>query len=366
MGWFFDTLLSYEIHVMTHLATAIVLRASMLAASTGIAAGLGASESLEFIGDQHAAFADTYQYSTVEHEFFIRNKTAHPITIVDWVAVSGTGTVTVEPAFVSPGSTARIMATQPVGASLGTTAFRFAVVTDEPGLPKYRFSLTGFVQSPYDPEIAHLDLGFIDRREVLSAAFELQSREVEQLRMTAAITEHQSIAVEADPTGLTSEAIKVRVTASPGLPRGIVFGGATLTTNVASQPRFEFSYTANVFDDIAPAENPVAFGLIRAGQEVIKNVTVQSRSNTPFEIERTTNTIGEILGVSWRACNDRSKTPSPCYQLRLSLSPEEVRATGGTVNLHIAGDPEPVPIKVNSWVVSSKTVVKQIGSRAAP
>jgi len=362
---FFDTLCSIEMHVMTRLSRIFSRCAAVLIVSAGIVPGLGASESLEFIGDQHTAFADTYQHSTVMHEFVVRNDAKHPITIVEGIAVSGTGAVTFDPAPIPPGATVRIQANQPVGASLGATALRFAIVTDEPGRPKYRFSLSGFVQSPYDPETAHIDLGFIDRRENSSATFELHSREVEQLRLTTATTEHQNIDVVAEPAGLTSEGIEVRVLASPGLPRGILSGTATLTTNVTSAPRFDFSYTANVFDDVVPAENPVAFGLIRSGQEAIKDIVVQSRSGAPFVIDHATDTIGEILGVSWKPCDGRDRGPSPCFQVRFSLSPEEERMTAGTADLHVVGDPEPVPILVTSWVVSPDTVVKQLRSPTA-
>lgn len=351
---------------MTHLKRHQILRSVALVASIGIAPLHFASESLEFIGDRHTTFSDAYQFSAVEHEFVIRNNAAHPITIVEGIAVSGTGEVIFDPAPVPPGGTTRVRAIQPVGDNLGTTAFRFAVITDEPGRPKHRFSLSGFVQSPYDPERIHVDLGFVDRRNPNTGSFELYSREVEQLRLTTSATDNAHITVEAAPVGFVDEGLEVTATLSSNLPRGLLFGTATLTTNVPSQPRIDFTYTVNLFDDVAPKENPVAFGLIRVGQESIKTIIVESRSGTPFAIDSTDDTIGEILNVSWKPCDGRTGDTSPCFHVQFSLSPEKEQMTSGTANLHISGDPLPVPITVTSWVVSPDTIVKQFGSESQP
>ena len=334
----------------------VVLLAAVLSATAPAAA----EDSLVFTGGRHAHFADAHQFATIEHSFEVTNTTDAAITIVQGIALSGTGVVRFDAAPIPPGGTATIAVSQPVDDRLGTTSFRFAVVTDEPGAPKHRFSLSGFVESAYDPEVVHVDLGFIDRRVETSGEFELFSREIERLRATGTATEHPEIAISTEPTGISDEGLKVRVTAGPGLPRGILYGTATLTTNVSSQPRFTFSYGANVFDDVVPEENPVEFGLVRTGQEAITTVVVRSRSDTPFDIERATNTIGEILDISWRPCDDLPDGPSPCFVVRLSLSPEEARITGGNADLWIEGDPEPVPIRVNSWVVSPEAVVKHI------
>ena len=185
---------------------------------------------LKFVGDQHTTFADAYQYSTLDREFVVSNRTDTPITIIDGIAVSGTGEVTYDPEPIAPGATTKIHVTQPVGDKLGTTSFRFAVVTDEPGNPKHRFSLSGFVQSAYDPEVISVDLGFFDGRKGVSAEFELHSREVEALRLTSASTEHRSVTIDASQTGLASEGLAIRLSAQPGLPRGLFHGVGTLET----------------------------------------------------------------------------------------------------------------------------------------
>lgn len=353
---------------MTHLNRNFLSRVVVLIVSIGITQSSAASETLVFVGDRHDTFEDTYQYSTVKHEFVVRNTTTHPITIVEGIAVSGTGEVTFEPTPVPPGKTASIHVRQPVGNSLGITAFRFAIVTDEPDRPKHRFSLSGFVQSPYDPESIHVDLGFVDRQNPVAGRgrFELYSREVDKLHLTTTASENQQIAVEAAPVGFVAEGLELTVTPSTKLPRGRLFGAATLMTNVPSQPRLDFTYAANVFDDVAPTENPVAFGLIRVGQEAIKIITVESRSGTPFAIDDASNTIGGILNVSWNPCDGRDSDTSPCFRVQFSLSPEKEQVTSGAVNLQISGDPLPVPIMVTSWVVSPETVVKQFGSTTQP
>jgi len=322
-------------------------------------------DSIRFLGDQHATFSDTYQHSSVVHEFVVQNDSQQTITIVEAFALTKPGTVTVEPATIQPGRRALIRVSQPVGSRLGRTAFRFAIVTDEPNRPKHRFSLSGFVQSPYDPESVHIDLGFIERKSGTTESFELFSRETTRLHLVDTASDRPGIAVAATQTGLLNEGIEVSLTLAPGLPRGILHGSVELVTNLESQPRFDASYSANVFDDVVPSENPVALGLVRAGHEVVRTIVLQSLSGEAFSIERCTNTIGEILEVSWSACDGQADGPSPCYEVRFSLSPDQVQPANGIADLYVAGDPQPVPLTVTSWVVSPHTVIKHLGSPAS-
>ena len=98
------------------------------------AASVWAADSLVCVGERQASFGDVHQFSTVRHTFTIRNDSDHPVAIVTGIAVSGTGRVTFDPATIRPGDTTTVEASQPVGDDLGTTAYRFAVVTDEPFL----------------------------------------------------------------------------------------------------------------------------------------------------------------------------------------------------------------------------------------
>ena len=331
-----------------------------VAAAVLCVAAPAAAESLEFIGDRHAAFADTYQFATVEHEFRLTNRGEREVTITDAFALSDDGQVRFDRQPIPPGGPTTVTVTQPVGDRLGTTSFRFALITDEPGSPRYRFSLSGFVQSAYDPEAVHLDLGFVDRRRGGTAQLELYSREVEHLRTAEVAADHPGFTIATEPAGLSGEGLRVRVTATPDLPRGLVFGTAVLETNVEHQPRFELSYAVNAFDDVVPAANPVAFGLVRAGTEAIETVEVRSRSGADFEIEHASSSLGDILEVSWRPCEGGDNRPSSCFEVRLSLSPEQPRITDGSAELYIVGDPEAVPIKISAWVIDPGTAVKQL------
>jgi len=159
---------------------------------------------LVFDASVQATFEDVHQGGVVERRFSFRNGGSHVVRIEQGIALSQPGTVAFEPAIVPPGGQGQVTVRQPVEDRLGHASFRFALVTDEPGVARYRLGLSGFVESAYDPEKPALEWKPADKGALPTAEAELFSREVEALRVVEVRDAPPFLRVDASsPTGLS-------------------------------------------------------------------------------------------------------------------------------------------------------------------
>lgn len=305
------------------------------------------------IEQPHVTFPDDYQGALLQHRFEFRNASAKPVLVQSGLAISGTGTVRFEPALVAPGARGAAYVTQPLQ-GLGRASFRFALITDEPGVARYRMSLSGFIQSAYDPEVARLDFGQLERGQTGQATLELFSREVDALRVLRISGAPAYLDVRADArAGLADEGVRVHATLRPGAPLGVTSGTLRLETNVGAQPFYELAYTLRIFGDVQPSEQPIAFGLLRAGQEASGEVLLRSRSGVAVSVLSAQDPSGVVEAHS-QPCG------SGCARLVLTAYTETTGSLEGTLDVRLAGSDEPLPLRYVGWVVAPQTEVRTL------
>jgi hypothetical protein len=313
---------------------------------------------LVFIDEAHSRFSDSYQHETIESVWTLRNTGEGPVLIEQALAVRGEGVLTVDPALVPAGGLTRVALRQPLAESLGETGFRYALITDEPGVSRYRFSISGFVQSAFDPERPALDFGRIDRSRGATVRTELFSREVARLELGEAAGELPSeLSLAFERAGIAGEGLVLVGTLAPGAPLGIASGSFELRTNVPKQPRLVVSYRAEVFGDVVPSKHPVDFGLVYTGQETVKELELRSRSGTAFRVEGIDDDVG-LLGIEFAPCSGNE--PDSCYAVRLRTVVPEPRPFGGILKLRLEGDPEPIPLSYGGFVVPEGVEIRKI------
>lgn len=301
----------------------------------------------------HASFPDGYQGAVVRQNFAFRNTGTKPVRIEQGLAISGSGTVQFEPALVPPGGTGVARVAQPLQ-GLGRASFRFALITDEPGVARYRLSLSGFIESAYEPEQARLDFGQLERDQGGQATLELFSRNVEALRVLRVAGAPSYLAVQTDArTGLASEGVLVRASVRAGAPLGVTSGVLRLETNVGVQPVYELAYTLRVFGDVLPSEQPVALGLLRAGQEGAGQVVLRSRSGSAVSVLSATDPSGVVEAEIQSCGND-------CARLVLTAYTESTGSLEGTLNVRLAGSSEVLPLRYVGWVITPQTEVRAL------
>jgi hypothetical protein len=317
----------------------------------------GVPGSLVFTEDPHQRFADSYQHSVVEHAFTAENHGTRPVTIEQALAVRGSAELTAEPTVIAPGGQLRVRVRQPLGHEIGETAFRYALVTDEPGVSRYRFSLSGFVQSAYDPERPAFDLGFIDRDRGARSSLEIFSREVDRLELLGVATGDPTIRLEVSRAGIAVEGLLLTAILDPGAALGTLSGKVTLTTNVANQATIEIPWSSQVFGDLVPSEHPIAFGLIRAGERVTKDITLRSRRGHPFSIEGIDDSGG---GLSTDVAPCSGDGPADCWVVRLTVEGTVPMMLGGTLRITTDRDDETLPLSYGGIVVGRDTAIRQL------
>lgn len=307
--------------------------------------------------ERHARFGDRYQGSTIEHRFPFSNTGTEVVTVVDTIAVAGTGEVSVSPRRVPPGGQGVATVRQPLARQLGTAAFRYALITDEPGADRYRFTLSGFVQSAYDPEAPSIDFGVVDRALGGTGEIELSSREVRALEARPAADLPDSIVIRplgrAGPGG---QGQRLEATLQPGLAPGLISGSFLLETNVAHQSTIRVFYRAHVVGDVVPSENPLQLGVTRIGEVLRKEITLESTSGRPVQIESVADTEA-LFDWNVETCVEGGDS---CRTLVLSHAAQVPLSLVGKLQVHLAGEADPLTLNYRGIVVSADTVIRTL------
>jgi len=325
----------------------------------------GVPGSLVFIGDPRQVFADSYQHSVVEHVFTAENRGPHPVTIEQALAVRGSAELTAEPAVIAPGGQLTVRVRQPLGSEVGQTAFRYALITDEPGVSRYRFSLSGFVQSAYDPERPVFSFGFVERARGARSSLEIFSREVDRLELGGVAIDHPAVRVESSRAGVAEEGLLLTAILDPSAPLGALSGTVTLTTNVSNQVTVEIPWSSQVFGDLVPSEHPIALGLIRVSELLTRDITLRSRSGRRFSIDRIEDLGG---GVTTDAAPCSGTGPADCWVIRLVVDTASPGMLGGTLRIVTDQDDETLPLSYGGIVIGRDTTIRQLdlGSGSEP
>ena len=326
-----------------------------------IGVGGGVPGALVFDTGAQAVVEDVHQGGVVEHRFTFRNGGPNAVRIEQGMALSGTGSVEFSPAIVPPGGRGEVRVRQPVEDRLGRAVFRFALVTDEPGVTRYRLGLTGFVESAYDPETPQLNWGPADKGAVVTAETELFSREVEALRILEVTGAPAFLRVDTSArAGLSAEGVRLRATLDTRqAPLGVSRGVFRVRTNVPDQPECAVSYSLNVLGDVVPSLDAVNLGLIRLGDEGTAEITLASRSGSPIEV---TGTESPEVPVTTEVlpCPGDDKAGPGCRLLRIKHRPSERGHFAGTLSVRVAGLESPLRVTYSGLVVSPQTRIKEI------
>jgi hypothetical protein len=325
-----------------------------------IGVGGGVPGALVFDTGAQAVLEDVHQGGVLDHRFTFRNGGTSTVRIEQGVALSGTGSVEFSPAIVPPGGRGEVRVRQPVEDRLGRAAFRFALVTDEPGVTRYRLGLTGFVESAYDPETPQLNWGPADKGAAVTTETELFSREVEALGILEVKGAPSFLRVDTSArAGLSAEGVRLRATLDTRqAPLGVTRGVLRVRTNVPDQPECAVSYSLNVVGDVVPSLDAVSLGLIRLGEEGTAEVTLTSRSGRAIDVRGTESPEVPVTTEVLPCPGD--KAGPGCRVLRIKHRPSERGHFSGTLWVRVAGLESPLRVTYSGLVVSPQTRIKEI------
>jgi hypothetical protein len=325
--------------------------------------GMPSSAEPALIFDQpNAFFDDTYQFGEVRYVFPFRNTSQKTVTIEQGLAVAGIGHVEFAPARVPAGATGEARVIQPLADKLGEASFRYALITDEPGVSRYRFSLSGFVESAYDPERPEAVFGEVERGAGALAEVEVSSREVLRLELIETLELPPWLRVEAgERTGDAGQGFQLKVRLLPEAPLGLVAGTFLLRTNVPNQDRVAVRFRGAVYGDVRPSVNPVGWGAMNLGQRYRESLRLRSRSGRPVEIDSVTDTAG-LVRVEVQPCPETPEDAA-CRRLQLEMVVAPTVATGlfgGHLRVKLKGSTDVLPIAHSGLVVAPGTPIRNL------
>lgn len=314
----------------------------------------------------HASFADAFQFATVRHAFHFKNTGPREVVIEEGLGLKPGAKVTFSPARIPPGGVGTVEVAQDLRDSLGQSSFRFAIVTDEPGVSRYRMSLSGFVLSAYSPEQSLLRFGRVQRGQAAEKSVELFSRDVDRLEVRRVEGAPEFLRVTAtERSGLAGEGLVVRVRLQERPPLGLSTGRLVLWTNVDVQPRIEVAYAVEAFADIEPDVHPLSFELVRMGEPKTVDVRLSSRSGNAFKVKDVTDSLG-VMDVEQEPCAGASAEPSNCTLLHVTTRVEGPMDLQGVLTVRFADGQEPLPLSYGGIVISPRTEVRQLDLGSGP
>ena len=330
----------------------LILAAGLVSAQEAAEPTLGLQ-----VVDPHAQFEDAYQQAVLTHRYLLRNSGPRPITIVETYDPQGSAELTLKDKALPPGAEGELVVKQPLGDRLGKVNFRYSLVTDEPGRPRYRMSLSGFVESAYDPETLRFGFPMADRDRETTAEHDLFSREVERLEVLGITGLPSYLEVRiAGRAGLAGEGLALKALLKPGAPLGLQSGAFELRTNVVQQPILSVRWSANVFADIVPSANPLNLGLVRAGESLRGEVVLKSRQGQAFEVTKVEDPAGHL---TWdrAACEPQM---AGCQKLTLTCRSDEPATLRGEIRIFFSGHAEAIPLLYVGRFVSPQTTIKDV------
>ncbi|MET0552884.1 MAG: hypothetical protein ABW221_07600 [Vicinamibacteria bacterium] len=312
----------------------------------------------------HVTFGDAFELSTVSHTFHFSNRGPRDVVIESGLGLKPGAEVTFKPARVVPGASGTIEVKQRLEDARGESSFRFAVITDEPGVARYRMSLTGFVMSAYSPELSLLSFGRTQRGQTPEKSVEVFSREVDRLEVTRVEGVPDFLDVTAsERAGLAGEGLVVRARLRERPPLGLSTGRFTLVTNVAAQPQLVVHYSAEVFADVLPDVHPLSFELVRMGEPKTIDVRLRSRSGNAFEVKEVKDSLG-VVDVESEPCTEGAG-PSDCVVLHATVLVLGPLSLQGALRITLTGETEPLSLTYGGHVIAPHTQIRTLGESEA-
>ncbi len=345
------------------------IAAMVLTIACATASGAGEAPLALVFATPHAEFGERYQHQTVVHVFRVENPSDHPVRIVSVLPRSPEGWVGGLPVDLAPGARAELTVHQPLVEHLGRTGMRVGVYTDErdgfdvgPGSAHYKLSLSGFVQSAYDPETLSIGFGWVDPATGGRAVVELASREVPQLSLLGVRDAPAGAALrDIGAVGLPGEGRRLEISLAAGGALGLQEGRLLLETNVVNQPLMVLRYWANVFGDVRPDRNPLKLSGGRVFETVTESLELRSRSQTPFHIVAVEDPAGLFEWLGEEPCAD---TEGACRRLLLRAQPTATGPVVGSLEIRLQGQSSPLPVAYRGWVLPAGVEIRQIDATA--
>lgn len=290
--------------------------------------GISLAESLR-IEPKHATFAPEVAASTVRQSYTISNQGTRSVAIREWKAISGVGSVVGLPKELQPGESRNFEVQLPLPTALGQSGFRFALLSDETDVERYRFTLSGFVYSLISPELPTIDFGNQPARQGEHRQISFSARESLPLQL---------IHVETSPDWLNAviEGQSVTLTMQKADQSGFKAGKVRISTNLPQQPAIEISVRAIVGGALTSNIYALGFKPVEVGQQVAADLEFRYSGKTDLKL------LEAELPDGWTStrasCTGQAEAASKCVRMHVSRRLDKPGRETGTLAFRMPGE----------------------------
>ncbi len=283
------------------------------------------------IEPKHAKFGVATAFSTVRHAYTIANTGDKPVRIESWKAIAGYGEVHGLPKQLAPGERAEFEVVLELPGQLGSALHRYAIFTDESDVERYRFTLSGFVQSLVSPARAVLDFGKVAADASGERSVALSAKEQTSLALQRIISAPDWIDARIEGTTVFA---RVR----PGSASGMRAGTIKLATNLPTQPYVEVAAKAIVEGALRPSTYGIGMKPLRVGERAKASIEMIYTGRSDLDALKIDAPTG--WKVARASCQSALPAGTRCVRVDLTKPLTETGRSTGFFTFRMAGEPE--------------------------
>lgn len=283
------------------------------------------------IEPKHAKFDTATAFSTVQQRYTVVNNSDKPVRIKDWKAIAGHGEVKGLPEVLAPGERREFEVVLELPGKLGSALHRFAIFTDEPGVERYRFTLSGFVLSLVSPAHAVIDFGKTTADAGGEQKVTLSASEKTPLALQRVVSAPDWIDARVEGTTVSA---RIRPAAALGMRAGVI----QVATNLPQQPFVEVTTKAIVEGALRPSTYGVGMKPLQVGERATASIELIYTGRSDLAALKVDAPEGWEVARS--ACQSELPPETRCVRIGLARPLTETGRSTGFFTFRLAGEPD--------------------------
>jgi hypothetical protein len=307
-----------------------------------------------------ADFGERYQFTDVEHDYQVWNRTSAAITLSTPSASIKDLSIKVDKSVVEPGTSATVHVKFAVQDRLGKSVARIPVDAEEEGKTEhYELMLRGYVESIFDESRPGIDFGVVDTKSTpVEQSVKLSSFESPDFRIARIIETPDFVSAR---IGADGRELFVKPTRLNRL--GYNKGSIKVALESSGQREAAIAILMDIHGDVVPDQNPLGFEVQRPGMRHPVRLQLASREGKAFRIGKVQ--IDEAAHATAEATTCLPKARPDCTAYLVTLKKDHpFGQLSGAISFELPDTSEILTVNLGGIFISDDMKVQSLNQPA--